>query len=186
MRCALAGALLVLQLAAPAHALVVCADPNNLPFSNRAGQGFENKLVRLLARDLHTSIQYVWWAQRRGFARHTLTPQGCDLWPGVASGVHGLKIRAAADELAAVPPVLLEEHGKRAAERRGIEGALRPRLFPEGLCVCWGDLAVGALPWPRRPPRPSPPGADFCQPDLAGVRRGRGACRHLPPHRPRA
>jgi mxaJ protein len=91
MRCWFAAALLVLQLGAPAHALVVCADPNNLPFSNRAGQGFENKLVTLLARDLHTTIQYVWWAQRRGFARHTLTPQGCDLWPGVASGAHGLK-----------------------------------------------------------------------------------------------
>jgi mxaJ protein len=84
-------ALLVLQLAGPVHALVVCADPNNLPFSNRAGQGFENKLVMLLARDLHTEVQYVWWAQRRGFARHTLTPQGCDLWPGVASGTTGLK-----------------------------------------------------------------------------------------------
>jgi mxaJ protein len=90
MRCAL-SALLALQLAAPAQALVVCADPNNLPFSNRARQGFENKLVTLLARDLHTDVQYVWWAQRRGFARHTLTPQGCDLWPGVASGTRGLK-----------------------------------------------------------------------------------------------
>jgi mxaJ protein len=90
MRCALAG-IIALQLAAPAHALVVCADPNNLPFSNRAGQGFENKLIELLARDLHTRVQYVWWAQRRGFARHTLTPAGCDLWPGVASGVKGLK-----------------------------------------------------------------------------------------------
>lgn len=85
------GALLALQLAAPAHALVVCADPNNLPFSNREGQGFENKLVTLLARDLHTEVHYIWWAQRRGFARHTLTPQGCDLWPGVASGTKGLK-----------------------------------------------------------------------------------------------
>ncbi len=82
--------LLALALAAPAHGLVVCADPNNLPFSNRAGQGFENKLVTMLARDLHTDVQYVWWAQRRGFARHTLTPQGCDLWPGVARGTHGL------------------------------------------------------------------------------------------------
>jgi mxaJ protein len=90
VRCVLT-ALLALQLAAPANALVVCADPNNLPFSNRAGQGFENKLVTLLARDLHTDVQYVWWAQRRGFARHTLTPQGCDLWPGVATGTRGLK-----------------------------------------------------------------------------------------------
>ena len=82
--------LLALQLAVPAHALVVCADPNNLPFSNRQGQGFENRLVTLLARDLHVTVQYVWWAQRRGFARHTLVPQGCDLWPGVASGTEGM------------------------------------------------------------------------------------------------
>ncbi len=84
-------ALLALPLAAPAHSLVVCADPNNLPFSNRAGEGFENKLVDVLAHDLHTDVQYVWWAQRRGFARHTLTPEGCDLWPGVAAGAEDLK-----------------------------------------------------------------------------------------------
>ncbi len=81
----------VLLIAMPAFALVVCADPNNLPFSNRAGEGFENKLVSLLARDLRTPVQYIWWAQRRGFVRHTLTPQGCDLWPGVAVGTEGVK-----------------------------------------------------------------------------------------------
>jgi len=85
------AACLILQLAAPAHALVVCADPNNLPFSNQAQQGFENKLVTLLARDLNSDVRYVWWAQRRGFARHTLAPQGCDLWPGVARGTGGVK-----------------------------------------------------------------------------------------------
>ena len=85
------AALLVLLPGAPAQALVVCADPNNLPFSNQAQQGFENKLVRLLAHDLKTEVRYVWWAQRRGFARHTLAPQGCDLWPGVARGTEGLR-----------------------------------------------------------------------------------------------
>jgi mxaJ protein len=76
-------------LAAPAGAatLTVCADPNNLPFSNRAGQGFENKLVELLARDLRQDLRYVWWAQRRGYARSTLGGDACDLWPGVATGV---------------------------------------------------------------------------------------------------
>jgi mxaJ protein len=78
-------------LATPAFALIVCADPNNLPFSNRAREGFENKLVTLLARDLHTEVQYLWWAQRRGFPRHTLTPAGCDLWPGVAVGTEGVR-----------------------------------------------------------------------------------------------
>ncbi len=70
--------------------LIVCADPNNLPFSNRSGDGFENKLARLLADGLHRPLQYVWWAQRRGFARHTLGEGQCDLWPGVATGVEGM------------------------------------------------------------------------------------------------
>jgi mxaJ protein len=93
----LAAALAVI-LAAPrvwahedaARTLVVCADPNNLPFSDRAGHGFENKLVKLLARDMHARIDYVWWAQRRGYVRHTLDEARCDLWPGVARGVERL------------------------------------------------------------------------------------------------
>jgi mxaJ protein len=67
--------------------LVVCADPNNLPFSNRAGEGFENKLAKLLADDMGADLSYVWWAQRRGFARNTLNEGACDVWLGVASGV---------------------------------------------------------------------------------------------------
>jgi mxaJ protein len=67
--------------------LTVCADPNDLPFSNRAGQGFENKIATLLAKDMDARIQYVWWAQRRGYLRSTLDEARCDLWPGVASGI---------------------------------------------------------------------------------------------------
>jgi mxaJ protein len=72
---------------AAARKLVVCADPNNLPFSNQSQQGFENKLVSLLAQDMGAQVSYVWWAQRRGYVRHTLNEQKCDLWPGVAKGV---------------------------------------------------------------------------------------------------
>lgn len=73
--------------ATPGRVLVVCADPNNLPFSNRAGQGFENKIAQLLAHDMGSQVSYVWWAQRRGYVRHTLAEAKCDIWPGVASGV---------------------------------------------------------------------------------------------------
>jgi len=73
-----------------ARALTVCADPNNLPFSNRRGQGFENALAELLGRQLHSGVRYDWWAQRRGFARHTLAQGECDIWPGVAVGVAGM------------------------------------------------------------------------------------------------
>jgi mxaJ protein len=81
-----------LLLAGPAAAkdLRVCADPNNLPFSNRAGQGFENKIAQVIAQQLGETVSYTWWAQRRGFARNTLKDDLCDIWPGVASGVEML------------------------------------------------------------------------------------------------
>jgi len=72
---------------APRRELVVCADPNNLPFSNQNRQGFENRLVELVARDLGVPLRYVWWAQRRGYVRNTLTAAKCELWPGVAAGL---------------------------------------------------------------------------------------------------
>lgn len=67
--------------------IVACADPNNLPFSNRAGEGFENKLAEMVAGELHARLGYVWWAQRRGFVRNTLNDRKCDFWPGIASTV---------------------------------------------------------------------------------------------------
>jgi mxaJ protein len=67
--------------------LTVCADPNNLPFSNKAEEGFENKIANLMARDMGAKLTYVWWAQRRGYARSTLNDAKCDMWPGVANGV---------------------------------------------------------------------------------------------------
>lgn len=73
-----------------APVLRVCADPNNLPFSNKAGEGFENRLAQMVAADLGRRVEYVWWAQRRGYARNTLKEGRCDLWPGVASGVQSL------------------------------------------------------------------------------------------------
>ena len=67
--------------------LTACADPNNLPFSNRAGEGFENKLAQMIASDLHAKLDYVWWAQRRGYVRNTLNERSCDFWPGIGSNV---------------------------------------------------------------------------------------------------
>jgi quinoprotein dehydrogenase-associated probable ABC transporter substrate-binding protein len=69
----------------PAGVLRVCADPNNLPFSNERGEGFENKLAELLADDLHERLEYTWWAQRRGFFRNTLRAGACDVVLGVPS-----------------------------------------------------------------------------------------------------
>ncbi len=64
-------------------ALRVCADPNNLPFSNDRGEGFENKLAELIAQDMNRELQYAWWAQRRGFVANTLNARRCDLILGL-------------------------------------------------------------------------------------------------------
>jgi mxaJ protein len=66
--------------------LRVCADPNNLPFSDRAGRGFEKQLADLIARDLDAKVEYTWWAQRRGFVRSTLNAHRCDLIVGIPAG----------------------------------------------------------------------------------------------------
>jgi mxaJ protein len=73
--------------------LRVCEDPNNLPFSNRAGEGFENKIAELLARELGWKLEYTWFPQRMGFIRNTLRRRdpnsnrfACDLVMGVPVG----------------------------------------------------------------------------------------------------
>jgi mxaJ protein len=67
------------------HDLWVCADPNNMPFSNAEQQGFENKIANLVADDLGRRVQYFWEPQRRGFVRTTLAAGNCDVVIGVPS-----------------------------------------------------------------------------------------------------
>jgi mxaJ protein len=69
--------------AAAAPALRVCADPNNLPFSDSSGAGFENRIASLIASDLGRRVEYTWWAQRRGFVRNTLRSGLCDVVIGI-------------------------------------------------------------------------------------------------------
>jgi len=66
--------------------LRVCADPNNLPFSNEKGEGFENRIAELLAAKLNKTLAYVWYPQATGFVRNTLGAHRCDLIPGFPLG----------------------------------------------------------------------------------------------------
>ena len=67
--------------------LRVCSDPNNLPFSDASGRGFENRLAEMVAADLHARVTYTWWAQRRGFFRSTLKAGLCDVVLGMPSSM---------------------------------------------------------------------------------------------------
>ena len=73
-------------VAEPIGEVRVCADPNNLPFSDRSEAGFENKLATMVAEHLGQHVSYTWWPQRRGFIRNTLKAQKCDVVMGVPAG----------------------------------------------------------------------------------------------------
>ena len=66
--------------------LRVCADPHNLPFSNRAGEGFENRIAKVIGADLDLPVATVWFPQVVGFVRNTLRARECDLVMGAVSG----------------------------------------------------------------------------------------------------
>jgi quinoprotein dehydrogenase-associated probable ABC transporter substrate-binding protein len=68
------------------NVLRVCADPNNLPFSNENGEGFENKLAELFAAKLGKKLAYTFYPQATGFVRITLGSHRCDLIMGYPQG----------------------------------------------------------------------------------------------------
>jgi len=146
--------------------LRVCADPDHLPFSNRAGAGFENRIMEVVAAELGDRLTYVWWPQRRGQVSEALNGGVCDIIPGMGR-VQGVLLTYppyyrstyAFVTRAAEPPVdsfddpalrsdrvgiqLLGEHGVNpppavALARRGIVGNVR------GFPVLTDDLDAGA------------------------------------------
>lgn len=75
-----------LELVDPEN-LRVCADPSSMPFSNEAGEGFENKLAELVAEKLgRKSVQYTWFPMATGFVRNTLRLNRCDIIMGYPQG----------------------------------------------------------------------------------------------------
>jgi quinoprotein dehydrogenase-associated probable ABC transporter substrate-binding protein len=71
----------------------VCADPNNQPYSDKSGQGFENKIAEMLAKEVGKKVEYEWFPQRMGFIRNTLKAQipeseeyKCDVIMGLPTG----------------------------------------------------------------------------------------------------
>lgn len=89
---AFAGAAVPADAGSERTAFKVCADPNNLPFSDRNHRGFENRLAALWADRLGLELEYTWFPQRMGFVRNTLKAKDengnfkCDVVMGVVEG----------------------------------------------------------------------------------------------------
>jgi mxaJ protein len=94
-RCLSALLLFAVQGAfATPRVLRVCADPNNLPFSNEAGAGLENRLAELIAEDLQAEVRYTWWAEHRSFLKNSLNAGLCDIVLGVPSALTNISTTA--------------------------------------------------------------------------------------------
>jgi mxaJ protein len=69
-----------------AGSLRVCADPDNMPFSDEKGEGFENKLAELIAQKLDAQLEYTWFTEASGYVPNTVGSNACDLVMGYAQG----------------------------------------------------------------------------------------------------
>ena len=68
------------------HVFRACADPRDLPFSDEAREGFENKIADLFAKKLGKSVAYAFYPDATGFVRNTLNAHRCDVVLGIAQG----------------------------------------------------------------------------------------------------
>lgn len=66
--------------------LRVCADPADLPFSDKNGEGFENKIANIIGDELKLPVVYTWFPKATGFVRMTLNAKRCDLVIGWGQG----------------------------------------------------------------------------------------------------
>jgi len=67
--------------------LRVCADPDNMPLSNQNGEGFEQKIAELIAKEWNAKLEYAWWPVRRGFFSRALNGRYCDVAIQAPSGL---------------------------------------------------------------------------------------------------
>jgi mxaJ protein len=123
----------------------VCADPNNLPFSNQAEEGFENRLARMIAADLNAHLEFVWWQERASFLRNSLSQGKCDAVMGVPSMM---------EEAATTAPYYRSTYVIVSRRDHGpsVESLLDPRLDSAriGVHVTGNDYAPPAQVLARR------------------------------------
>src|SRR5580704_3199963 len=120
-----------LELVDP-NVLRVCSDPNNLPFSNDKGEGFENKLAELFAAKLGKRLAYTFYPQATGFVRMTLGSHRCDVIMGYPQG----------DEMVqSTNPYYQTAYAlvaKRGGPLEGVEALADPRLQDKRIGIVAG------------------------------------------------
>lgn len=127
---------------AHAASLRFCADPDNLPFSNSRGRGFDNRIAVLVAHAMHRDPVFVWARNGRGFLREQFNQNACDVLMGVPKQMHGVLTTAPYYRSAYVFVTRQREHLQIASfndphlngRRIGLQ-ALQDNLSPPSLAL---------------------------------------------------
>ncbi len=108
------------QAQTPARtSLRVCQDPNNMPFSNTAKEGIENRFADVLGKALGVPVTYYEFPARMNFIRNTLRFKlpgesfRCDIVMGVPVGF---------DQVSVTKPIYRTTHALVFAAGRGLDG----------------------------------------------------------------
>ncbi|HEV8313001.1 MAG TPA: substrate-binding domain-containing protein [Burkholderiaceae bacterium] len=169
---------------APARkAFRVCQDPNNLPFSSLKGDGYENRIAELFARELGLPVEYYSFPQRLAFIRNTLRYKlpgedyRCDIVMGVPAGF---------DQVSATKPYYRSTYALVFAKGRGMDAVasaddflkldaqqlarLRIGIYDRTPASQWlakHELVDRAVPYPIMSPDPDQYPGEILEKDLA-------------------
>ena len=160
-----------------------CIDPNNLPFANIKGEGFENRIAELFARKLGLPVKYYAFPQRMNFIRNTLRYKlpgedfRCDIVMSVPAGY---------DQVSATTPyygstyALVYPKGKgldqvrTGADLSALPSEIRSRLkigiydkSPASLWLVKHGLEAQAKPYQMMSPDPEQYPGEIIDKDLA-------------------
>lgn len=130
--------------------LRVCADPHSLPFSNEAGEGYENRLAEFLAQKLGKRVAYTYFPEVVGFVRNTLGAYKCDI---IMSYPQGDELVQNTNAYYRTAYALVFKQG---SEYDGIESLADPRLKGKRIGIVAGtppatNLAINGLMGKARP-----------------------------------
>jgi mxaJ protein len=167
----------------PRTAFKACQDPNNLPFSNLQGEGFENRIAELFAKDLGLPLAYYSFPNRLAFIRNTLRYRlpgeayRCDVVLGVP---------AEFDQVAATRPYYRSTYALVFPKGKGMDAvrnsddllALPPQQLrslrigvyyrsPASLWLARHDLVDRGVPYPLMSPDPDQYPGQLIERDLA-------------------
>lgn len=123
------------------RAFRVCEDPNNLPFSNQAQEGIENRIAKILAGAMNLPLEHFWYPQRVNFVRNTLryklpgdAEYRCDVMMGVPAGF---------DQVATTRPYYHSTYALVYVNGRKLDGVSTGAEFIAKASAAKDDITIG-------------------------------------------